>query len=139
MRAFTAGLAALVLAACVSTNAVRMDESLDLQPICAAGVRVFTDSSKVGQPYHEVALLNSKGDDSETSEGGMIQSQKHKAAEMGANGIILGTMQGASTGAKVWRSLLGTSANRKGTATAIYIPADSARVRTACKIGATGR
>ncbi len=125
--------AVVILVGCVSTNAAVLDSSLQLQPVCPDGVRIFTDSSRVGQPYTEVAILNSKGDDDMTSESGMMKSQRKKAAQLGANGIILGTMQGPGTGAKVWHTLLGTSANRKGKAIAIFIAADSLRVRQACK------
>ena len=64
----------------------------------------------------------------------MINSQRKKAAELGANGVILGQMKDASTSAQVFQALLGTSANRKGGAIAIYIPSDSTRVAEACKI-----
>lgn len=125
---------ALVCAACVSTNAALLDSSLRLTPLpCPEAVQVFTDSSKVGKPYTEVALLNSSGDNDMTTESGMIRSQQKKAAQLGANGIILGQMKDASTGAQVAQAFLGTSANRKGRAIAIYIPSDTARVATACK------
>jgi hypothetical protein len=42
-------------------------------------------------------------------------------------------MKDPSTGAKIARTLIGTSANRKGDAIAIYIPSDTARVTAACK------
>lgn len=86
----------LACAACVSTNAALLDSSLRLTPLpCPEAAQVFTDSSKVGKPYTEVALLNSAGD--------------------------------------VAQAFLGTSANRKGRAIAIYIPSDTARVAAACK------
>lgn len=122
--------------ACVSTNAALLDPSLKLAPVCPEGVQVFTDSSKVGKPYTEVAVLASKGDDDLTSESGMIQSQRKKAASLGANGLILGQMKDPSTGAKIAQALFWTSANRKATAIAIYIPADTARVAEACKTAA---
>jgi hypothetical protein len=87
----------------------------------------------VGKPYTEVALLNSAGDNDLTSESGMIRSQQKKAAQLGANGIILGQIKDASTGAQVAQAFLGTSANRKGRAIAIYIPSDTARVAAACR------
>src|SRR6058998_1711990 len=124
----------VLLAACVSTNAAVMNPSLKLQPVCPDGVQVFSDSSRVGKPYTEVAVLNSKGESDMTSESGMINSQRKKAAELGANGVILGQMKDASTSARVFQALLGTSANRKGGAIAIYIPSDSTRVAEACKI-----
>src|SRR3989449_5612304 len=92
--------AVLVLAACVSTNAALLNPSLKLAPICPDGVQVFTDTSKVGKPYTEVAVLNSKGGSDVTSESGMINSQRKKAAGLGANGLILGTMKDPSTGAR---------------------------------------
>ena len=124
----------LPLAACVATNAALLDPTLKLAPICPDGVEVFTDSSKVGKPYREVAVLASKGDNDFTTESGMIESQRKKAAELGANGLILGQMKDASTGAQIAQAFFGTSANRKGQAVAIYIPSDSARVTKACNI-----
>ncbi len=76
--------AIVVLAACVSTNAALLNPSLKLAPICPDGVQVFTDTSKVGKPYTEIAVLNSKGGSDVTSESGMINSQRKKAAELGA-------------------------------------------------------
>src|SRR5256884_1849912 len=103
--------AVLVLAACVSTNAALLNPSLKLAPVCPDGVQVFTDTSKVGKPYTEVAVLNSKGGSDVTSESGMINSQRKKAAELGANGLILGTMKDPSTGAKIARDRKSTRLN----------------------------
>jgi len=124
---------AVGICACVSTNAALLNPGVTLAPVCPDGVQVFTDSSKVGKPYTEVALLNSSGDNDMTSESGMINSQRKKAAGLGANGVILGSMADPGTGAKVFHALIGTSANRKGKAIAIYIPSDTARVAAACK------
>lgn len=132
-RSFLPWLVPAVLCACVSTNAAVLNPGVTLAPICPDGVEVFTDSSKVGKAYTEVAVLNSKGDNDLTSESGMINSQRKKAAKLGANGVILGSMADPGTGAKVFHALIGTSANRKGKAIAIYIPADTARVAAACK------
>jgi hypothetical protein len=119
-------------AACVHTNAALMDVTQKLPPLCPDGVKVFSDTSKVGKPYQEVALLNSKGESGSTSEEGMIKSQRKKAAQVGANGIVLGGFQEPKAGTKIIGALLGTGAERKGSALAIYIPADSSRVRAAC-------
>lgn len=134
MRARTVLVAGSVIAAaaCVSTKAAVLNPGLQLAPVCPDGVMVFTTPDRVAQPYTEVALLDSKGDTDLTSEAGMIESQRRKAGELGANGVILGDVQDATTGQKVAKALLGTSANRKGKAIAIYIPSDSVRVREAC-------
>lgn len=130
---------AVLVVACVSTNAMVLNPSLRLAPSCPEGVQVFTDSSKVGKPYTEVAVLSSSGDNDLTTESGMLNSQRKKAAELGANGIILGAIKDASTGAQVFQALIGTSANRKGRSVAIYIPSDSAQVAAACAEAAAAR
>jgi hypothetical protein len=93
---------------------------------------MFTSPEKVPTVYQEVALLNSTGNTSFTSEAGMMKSQRKKAAEVGANGIILSGINEPGAGAKVFGALVGVGAERKGKAVAIYIPADTARVRKAC-------
>src|SRR2546428_14040769 len=115
-------VAVLTLAACVSTNAALLNPSLKLAPVCPDGVQVFTDTSKVGKPYTEVAVLNSKGGSDVTSGSGMINSQRKKAAGPGPNGLIVGSMRDPSTGAKIASSIFGTTAQRQGNAMPIYIP-----------------
>jgi hypothetical protein len=125
-----AGLA--LVAACVNTSATVLNPEAQRAPICPEGVQLFTAAEKVGKEFHEVAVLNSKGDSDWTSEEGMANSQRKKAAKLGANGVILGESKEPSTGAKIAKAFLGTSANRKGKSIAIYIPADSTRVAKAC-------
>lgn len=121
-----------IIAACVSTQVTRLHPEQTYPKICPEGVAIFTSADKVGKPYVEVAVLTSSGDQAMTSQAGMYESQRKKAADVGANGVILGQTQEAGTGAQVAHAILGTSANRKGQATAIYIESDSARVRQAC-------
>lgn len=125
-------LALLVLAACVSTKATVLNPSARLAPICPDGVMVFSSAEKVGKPFVEVAILSSTGNTDVTSEAGMLNSQRKKAAAVGANGLIMGTVKDPTTGAKVANALLGTGADRKGQAVAIHIVEDSSRVRQAC-------
>ncbi len=127
-------LAACVLGgvACVHTNAAVMDVTEKRAPLCADGVKVFSDTSKIRQTYQEVALLNSKGESGSTSEAGMIKNQRKKAAELGANALVLTGFQEPKAGTKIVGALLGTGAERNGSALAIYVPGDSARVRQAC-------
>jgi hypothetical protein len=133
MRSLVLVAAGVTLAAaCVSTGATVLNPSAQHASICPEGVQLFTGTDKVGKEFHEVAVLTSKGDGDWTSEQGMANSQRKKAAELGANGVILGEQKDPSTGSKVWKALLGTSANRKGRSTAIYIPGDSTRVQQAC-------
>lgn len=135
MRKIVIVAAAVLTAACVSTSATVLNPEAQRAPICPEGVQLFTSADKVGKEYHEVAVLNSKGDSDLTSEEGMANSQRKKAASLGANGVILGEQKDPSTGAKIASAFFGTSANRKGKSVAIYIPSDSSRVERMCRSG----
>jgi hypothetical protein len=50
--------------------------------ICLEGVQLFTGAERVPGEYHEVAVLNSRGDAGMTSAEGMIKSQRKKAAAL---------------------------------------------------------
>jgi hypothetical protein len=92
--------------------------------VCPAGVQLFTDEAKVGSPYSQVAILTWHDDDPTSGIEKMLKSQRKKTGELGANGLILGEsvqLQGRS-GAFVSRP-----------AVAIFIPADTARSRAACR------
>ena len=119
-------------AACVHTNASVLDPTMTYQKTCPDAVQVFTTAERVPSPYREVALLNSKGESSWTDEKGMLGSQRKKAAEVGANGLILGETKEPNAGTKIIGSLFGTGAERKGRAIAIWIPEDSARTQEIC-------
>jgi hypothetical protein len=122
----------LVLASCVSTNAAVLDNSVKLVRTCADGVMVYTAPDRVGKPYQEIALLNSKGESGLTTEGGMVNSQRKKAAQLGANGIIVGGIDEPKAGTKIIGALLGTGAERKGKALAIWVPEDSTKSARLC-------
>lgn len=133
MRTITIVTGLILTAACVNTSATVLNPEAQRAPICAEGVQLFTSAEKVGKEFHEVAVLNSKGDGDWTSEQGMANSQRKKAAKLGANGVILGDQKDPSTGAKIAKAFLGTSANRKGQSVAIYIPSDTTRVERVCR------
>jgi hypothetical protein len=126
-------LLGVLLTGCVSTNAAVLDNSIRLVRTCPEGVQIFTAPDKVGKPYQEVALLNSKGETGWTSEGGMINSQRQKAAQLGANGIIIGGINEPNPGTKIIGALLGTGSERKGKALAIWVPDDSAKSHSLCR------
>jgi len=133
MRRLAFAAAAFTLTgACVHTSATMLNASLKLPPVCPEAVQLYSSAETVGREYHEIAVLNSTGDYDLTSEAGMANSQRKKAAKLGANGVILGEQKDPSTGAKIAHDLLGTSADRKGKSLAIYVPDDSARVQEAC-------
>ena len=136
---------ALVTSAChfVSTDASLIDPTLHLARTCPDGVKLYTVPDRVQRPYREVALLNSVGKTSYSSEGDMIKSMREKAAKVGANGIILDSIAEPSAlakiagdvaqiGANATGQIATISAERKGKAMAIYVPGDSSQTAAAC-------
>jgi hypothetical protein len=93
---------------------------------------MYLTPEKAPSDYKELALLNSAGNTGFTSEGGMMKSQRKKAASIGATGIILGEIKEPNAATKVAGALVGVGAERKGKALAIYAPSDTARVYAAC-------
>jgi hypothetical protein len=124
------------LTACVSTNAAVLNPTAKYAETCPDAVMLYTSPDRVPSPYREVALLNSTGNTAFTSEKGMYNSQRQKAAHLGANGIVLNDIQEPGAGAKIIGSLLGTGTERKGRALAIYVPEDSMRTIQICQGGA---
>ena len=122
----------VALAGCTRTNAALMDNSIHLAATCPDAVKMYTTPAAVGATYQEVALLNSAGNTGFTSEAGMMKSMRQKAAEVGANGIIMGAINEPGAGAKVAGAFLGTGTERKGKSVAIFVPTDTARVRMVC-------
>jgi hypothetical protein len=136
MRSASTNLISLLftvaLAGCTRTNAALLDNSIHLARTCPDAVKLYTAPSNVGSPYTEVALLNSTGSSGWTSESGMMKSMREKAAEVGATAIIMGTIDEPGAGAKVVGAIFGTGTERKGKSVAIFVPADSTRVKTVC-------
>lgn len=130
--ALSIAAAAMLAVGCTRTNAALMDNSVKLAPTCPDAVKMYTSPSKVGAEYQEVALLNSTGSTGFTSEAGMMKSMRKKAADVGANGIIMGNIDEPGAGTKVAAAIFGTSAERKGKSVAIFVPSDTARVRSVC-------
>jgi hypothetical protein len=118
-------VAAALLSACVSTNAALIDPSVQLARTCPAAIKLYTTPDRVGKPYREVAMLNAKGESNWSDEGDMINSMRDKAAEVGANGIILNKIDEPNALTKVIGQVAKTGSQRKGAALAIYVPSDS--------------
>ena len=119
--------AVVLLCACVSTQATRLGNGMIRPPVPPDQVAIYRTAEQVPGKYEEVALLSSKGDYSSTDEEKMYRSMREKAGEMGANAIILQSVQEPSTGSKVARVLIGVPANREGKSIAIFVLPDSTK------------
>ncbi len=113
--------AVLVLAACVSVNKSILDRSMMASPVPKEDVHVYLPGDSVPE-NRRIAILNAKGDVDMTNEGQMIDKLREEAGKLGANAIILGETNDPGTGAKVAKAFLGTSADRKTQAIAVFVP-----------------
>ena len=117
------GIAALALslASCVTTNATRIGGGPTRPQVTPENVVLYRTADQVPGRYEEVAILHSEGEVGWTNEESMYNSMRKKAGELGANAVILEAVEEPSAGAKVAGAFLGTGAERKGKAIAIYI------------------
>jgi len=130
LRPLIAIFGALVITACVSVQSTRLGSSVIRPPDPASAVAIYRSAAQVGAQYEEVALLDAAGDYNYTNEEKMYQKMREKAGALGANGIVLDSISEPTTGAKVAQFFIGTAAQRKGKAVAIYVsnvPAVAAR------------
>ena len=125
-RLLLAGMV-MIAVACVQTNATRLGPATARPAVPEDQVVIYRTADKVPGRYEEVALMNSTGESSWTNEEKMMNSMRKKAGELGANAIILDAISEPSAGAKVAGAFLGTGAQRKGKAIAVFVFADSTR------------
>jgi len=121
LRPLIAVFGALVITACVSVQSTRLGSAEIRPPVPASAVAIYRSAAQVGARYEEVALLDAAGDYNYTNEEKMYQKMREKAGALGANGIVLDSISEPTTGAKVAQFFIGTAAQRKGKAVAIYV------------------
>lgn len=90
----------LPICACVTTTATRLGLSPVRPPVPEAAVAIYRTASQVPGRYEEVAILTATGDYAATDEEKMFRSIRRKAALVGANGVILESVQEPGTGGK---------------------------------------
>jgi hypothetical protein len=114
-------------AARVHAHARILNRAFPRTGTCPAAVTVFDTPSEVGKPYVEVAQISPSRDGSrEPTPEQVDEAERNKAAELGANGMILNHIAGS-------REVLYDDA------LAIFIAADSALAGDACVSDPTPR
>ena len=122
----TCRVASLLLASslvgCVVSDVTLLTPSHQPYPaIPETSVRVFLNEQEIPRPFERVALLSTHGDAGLTNVGQMIESARKKAASIGANGIVVGSIRepsdGESIGAKMASPYL--SGDRRGSVLAV--------------------
>ena len=127
-------LTTLAASACgVRTQTTDVSPNLTRASTCEAAVDLYTSRSMVPQDYHELAWISAEGNSVYTSDGKITDQIKKKAAQVGANAIIVNDFKESGATIKVIGAALGSnSADAKVSALAIYMPAEADRVRLKC-------
>jgi hypothetical protein len=100
---------------------------------CDEAVDVYTSRVSVPHDYYELAWISGEGNSVYTSEGKIVDQIRKKAADVGANAIIVNDFATTGATAKVVGAALGSaSADTKTSALAIYMPAEAERVTLKC-------
>lgn len=102
-------------------------------PVCVNGVAVFSEFSRVPYDYYEVAFITSQGNSVYTDNSDALNALRKRAGEQGGNAIVVNSLRVKGSAIKTIGAALGANdAERTGKSVAIYMPADSLRVKNAC-------
>ena len=129
-------IAALAASACgVRTKTTDVSPTLSRAATCDEAVDVYKSRADVPSDYYELAWINAEGNSVWTTDGQITAQIKKKAAENGANGIIVNDFTESRATTKVIGAAVGSSsADTKTSALAIYMPGDANRVTLKCGV-----
>jgi len=127
-------LGTLLTGACATrTTTHPTSNSRSYSPVCDEGVAVYDDFSTVPYDYYEVAFITAEQNAVYASKNDMVAAMRKRAGEQGGNAIVVNSVANSKSTVKILGEALGTSsAERQGKAVAIFMPADSIRVKNAC-------
>lgn len=111
---------AFLASGCISTQATMLDPT-SRPPVPQEEVRVYRAAESIECDYTEVAVLHAQGGSYLTNEHMMIKAAKKRAGKVGANGVVLGTINEPSSGAKVAGAIFGVGTERRGEMLAVYV------------------
>jgi hypothetical protein len=114
-------LAVFALAGCISTNAVQLGEPRQYPATKPEEVQVFIKEADVKVDFDKVAIINAEGNYSYASDEKMVNAMKKKAAQLGANAIIIGEFKDPSTVEKIADAVVGVGGTKTGKVLAIRL------------------
>jgi len=84
-------------------------------------VVLYFDEDEIKGEFERIAIIHAKGDQNFTDENKMYDTARKKAAELGANGLLIEKVKDASAGEQFVGALTGWGGDRKGKMYAIYV------------------
>jgi hypothetical protein len=114
-------LVTLVLTGCVTVSkSVLMDRSY--APVPQQEVQVLLLGDSVPESCERVALLHASGDVEVTDEGDMWNELRKVSGELGANVVLLQSMEDPGAGERFATEIFGGTADRDADAIALWCP-----------------
>jgi len=120
MKYLTVIITALMLSGCLTASVTQLS-SKNYPVLAPEDVTIYLSEEDIPNEFEKVAIIYTKGDHGWTNESQQYELARTKAAELGANGVLIVGITDPKTGAKVAQALIGTAANRKGEMIAIYV------------------
>jgi len=113
VRALLPLAAVLLIGGCVTVGkSVLMDRSAT--PVPEARVYVFLPSDSIAPSCERVAILNAQGSTDFTNESQMIDKMREEAGKLGANAILLQSIEDPGGAERFASAIFGTEADRDG-------------------------
>lgn len=111
----------LVLSGCVSVNTSMLNDNPEGKVYSLQDVQVYFENDEI--PEHtRIATMSGSGNNTYIDETDMIEKLREEAGKIGANAIVLRSMEAPGTGEKIGAAFFGVATYRKGEAIAIYVP-----------------
>ena len=133
LRGASAALLIAVGACGVKSHSTDINPSISRNPTCENAVDVYNSRAEVPNSYYELAWITAEGNSVWTTDAQLRSEMRKRAAQSGANGIIVNPVSQNKTGVNVLGEAVGANtATQRASGLAIWMPAGAARTRLAC-------
>lgn len=113
-------LALLLLAGSVQTQATLLDGTT-YPPVDPADVVIYLSEDDIPADWKPIAIIHAQGEAQLTTESKMLRKSRERAAELGANGLLIEEIKEPSAAAQIAGEVLGTGSTRRGRVVAIRV------------------
>jgi hypothetical protein len=133
LRSAAVALAIATTACGVKTQSTDISPSISRNPTCENAVEVYNSRADVPSSYYELAWITAEGNSVWTTDAQLRTEMRKRAAQAGANGIIVNDVSQNKTGVNVLGEAVGAkTATARASGLAIWMPAGADRTRLAC-------
>lgn len=133
LRSAAVALALATGACAVKSKSTDISPGISRNPTCENAVEVYNSRADVPSSYYELAWIQAEGNSVWTTDAQLRSEMRKRAAQSGANGIIVNDVSQNKTGVNVLGEAIGAkTATARASGLAIWMPAGADRTRLAC-------